>query len=60
MLSLLLATASLAAASNVGWQSFLQENPTEFHDLPLAWQDDTEVPAWLSGTYIRNGPAQVR
>ena len=23
---------------NVGWKSYLEENPTEFHDLPLTWE----------------------
>ena len=44
---------------NVGWKSYLTENPTEFHDIPLVWEGDKSVPDWLSGTYIRNGPAQV-
>ena len=51
--------AAPALQDNVGWRSFLQENTQEFQDLPLAWQGDTQVPAWLSGTYVRNGPAQV-
>ena len=51
--------ASLASASNVGWKSFMKENPTEFHDLPLTWEGKGRVPSWLSGTYVRNGPAQV-
>ena len=45
---------------NVGWKSYLKENPTEFHDIPLVWEGNKSVPDWLSGTYIRNGPAQVR
>lgn len=31
----------------------------EFHDLPLTWESTTKVPEWLSGTYVRNGPAQI-
>ena len=46
-------------SDNVGWQSFLKEDPTEFHDIPLVWEEDSPVPAWLSGTYVRNGPAQI-
>ena len=56
---LLAGLAAPALQDNVGWRSFLQENTQEFQDLPLAWQGDTQVPAWLSGTYVRNGPAQV-
>ena len=44
---------------NIGWQKYFEENPTEFHDLPLTWEDATVVPGWLSGTYVRNGPAQI-
>jgi hypothetical protein len=35
-------------------------SPTqEFHDLPLVWEPGSSVPDWLSGTYVRNGPAQI-
>ena len=46
-------------SDNVGWQTLLREDPTEFHDIPLVWEEETEVPDWLSGTYVRNGPAQL-
>ena len=26
---------------------------SEFHDLPLTWENGAEVPTWLSGTYVR-------
>ena len=56
--TLLLVTGG--TCSNVGWKSFMRENPTEFHDLPLTWEPSGDrVPEWLSGTYVRNGPAQV-
>ena len=46
-------------AENQGWKSYLAENPSEFHDLPLTWESNqTEVPNWLTGVFIRNGPAQ--
>ena len=44
---------------NVGWRGYLTENPTDFHDIPLTWELEAAVPDWLSGTYVRNGPAQV-
>ena len=60
---LLIAIAiKFANSENVGWKSYLAENPTEFHNLPLEWEsgDQTLVPSWLSGIFVRNGPAQVR
>ena len=52
---------SIVKSDNVGWKSYLVENPTEFHDIPLIWESGnlTKVPNWLSGIYVRNGPAQV-
>ena len=52
---------SIVTSDNVGWKSYLVENPTEFHDIPLIWDSGnlTKVPNWLSGIYVRNGPAQV-
>ena len=35
------------------------ENPTSFRDIPLQWEGDGKIPDWLSGTYVKNGPAQV-
>ena len=52
-------------AENVGWKSYFKDNPTEFNDLPLTWEKiqadegPSGVPNWLSGTYVRNGPAQT-
>ena len=53
--------AKIAISDNVGWKSYLVENPIEFHDIPLKWENgnQTKVPNWLSGIYARNGPAQV-
>ena len=52
---------AISNAENVGWKSYFVENPTEFHDIPLSWEsgNQTSVPFWLSGIYVRNGPAQV-
>ena len=46
---------------NVGWKRVFDDNPTEFHNIPLTWEfgDYTNVPDWLSGIFVRNGPAQV-
>ena len=47
---------------NVGWTKYFEENNKEFHNLPLKWEmgEETTVPSWLSGIYIRNGMGQVR
>ena len=51
----------ITTADNVGWKSYFAENPVEFHDIPLVWEygNLTNIPAWLSGIFVRNGPAQV-
>ena len=53
---------AIITADNVGWKSYFIENPKEFHDIPLVWEkgNQTTVPSWLSGIYVRNGPAQVK
>ena len=50
---------SAVAADNVGWRKYFVENPTEYHDLPLEWEMGTDIPDWVTGTYVRNGPAQI-
>ena len=52
---------AIANADNIGWKSYLAENPLEFHDIPLVWESGnlTNIPSWLSGVFVRNGPAQV-
>ena len=56
-----LALTNMVTSENIGWKSYLAENPTEFHDLPLQWVNgnNTQLPSWLSGIFVRNGPAQV-
>jgi len=43
---------------NKGWQTYFGNEPSEFHDLPLSWSTNNTVPAWLYGSYMKNGPAQ--
>ena len=28
---------------NAGWKEYLSDNPTEFHDIPLKWQNGSKV-----------------
>ena len=55
----ILSLAAVFHCENVGWQKYFEEETSEFHDIPLSWEDNTRVPDWLSGTYVRNGPAQI-
>jgi len=43
---------------NKGWQTYFGNEPTEFHDIPLSWTTNSTVPAWLYGTFMKNGPGQ--
>ena len=60
-LSIFVTIFSNISGDNIGWNSTFTENNEEFHNLLLSWEkgDQTNVPTWLSGVYIRNGPAQV-
>merc|ERR1719384_1144309 len=52
--------APLQSRYNVGWARFLADETAEFHDLALSWERDTAVPAWVRGSYVKNGPSQKR
>ena len=45
---------------NVGWESFLEDEPSEFHNLVLNWETDAPIPDYVVGSYIKNGPSQKR
>ena len=44
--------------NNKGWASYLADESSEFHALPLTWSLNTTIPAWLRGSYVKNGPGQ--
>ena len=44
--------------SHQGWESFFEDEPTHVHNIPLTWERQAELPSWLRGSYIKNGPAQ--
>jgi carotenoid cleavage dioxygenase-like enzyme len=50
----------VATEHNQGWAAYLADEPSEFHSLPLSWELDTSLPAWLRGSYVKNGPGQRR
>jgi len=58
-LSLLLLQVGLATSDNVGWKAFFTENIDEFHDIPLHWVEKTPIPAYVTGTFVRNGAARI-
>ena len=41
-----------------GWRGYLADEPSSFADLTLVWENSSVVPAWLTGSYIKNGPAR--
>jgi len=43
---------------NKGWTTYLSDEPTQFHNLPLTWSLNTSVPSWIQGSYVKNGPGQ--
>jgi len=45
------------AWGQVGFKKWLSDNPSEFENIEVAWEKDKPVPEWLSGTYLKNGPA---
>ena len=59
-LVLLCLHAKLAFSDNVGWKAFFTENIDEWHDLPLKWENETPIPSWVTGTFVRNGPARIK
>ena len=61
ILFILLIILGIVAGDNIGWQKSFTEAPNEFHNLPLIWEkgNATKVPSWITGVYVRNGPAQV-
>jgi len=64
-LLLLVASFSIAEGfheteDNQGWPNFLADEPTHFMDLDLTWSLNQSIPSWLQGSYIKNGPAQIK
>ena len=55
-----LTLVAIARSDNIGWKGYFVESPQEFHDIPLVWESgNTTVPSWLTGIFVKNGPAQV-
>jgi len=56
---LLFLQARFAFSDNVGWKAFFTENIDEFHDIPLKWEEETPIPSYVTGTFVRNGAARI-
>jgi len=48
----------IPSPENQGWATFLADEISEFHDLPLTWALNRTVPDWIRGTYAKIGPAR--
>merc|ERR1712136_372716 len=46
-------------AEKIGWTDYLKSELSEWHDVPLNWEMNATVPAWVKGQFIRNGPARL-
>lgn len=48
-------------SQKVGWVSYVQQETSEYLDVPLRWESDcsnSTIPSWLNGQLIKNGPAR--
>merc|ERR1719228_152576 len=41
-----------------GWASYLDDETSTFSNIPLKWERNTTIPAWVRGSYIKNGPSR--
>jgi len=46
------------ASCQVGFETWISDSLTEVEDFEISWVESRPVPSWLSGTYIKNGPAK--
>merc|ERR1712156_240830 len=55
---LLIALVKLASSEHSGFPTWLSNNLEEFENVAVSWDNASAVPAWLKGTYFKNGPAR--
>jgi len=50
-------------SQRVGWTSYVQQETSEFSDVPLQWELDcfktNAIPPWLKGQLLKNGPGRT-
>jgi len=52
--------AVVASNSNEpGYTTWISDNLEEYEDVVVDWDDNQNVPKWLKGTYLKNGPART-
>merc|ERR1712168_539460 len=49
---------TFANSDHAGFPTWLSNNLEEFENVAVAWDNPSAVPAWLKGTYFKNGPAR--
>merc|ERR1712004_246530 len=55
---LLISFVKLASSEHSGFPTWLSNNLEEFENVAVSWDNASAVPAWLKGTYFKNGPAR--
>ena len=56
----LLSLAEICLGHTQGWSRLFEDEISEFHDEELSWElGGGDVPSWLQGRYIKNGPARL-
>ena len=56
----LLSFAEICLGHTQGWSRLFEDVISEFHDEELSWElGGGDVPSWLQGRYIKNGPARL-
>jgi len=56
----ILISLSTQSIYNKGWEQYFEDVSTEVHDVPLTWEVGGQLPSWLRGSFIKNGPSQKR
>lgn len=48
-----------SATEHPGWKTLFSTNLNEYDNVAVSWENPSAVPEWLSGTYVKNGPARL-
>jgi len=53
--------SGVCQSQTVGWKSYVQQEITEYTNIPLKWDSDCPtdvIPQWLTGQLVKNGPGR--